>query len=69
METKKRIIIANWKMNPSTVEEERALLSKELENINFNGELVIAPPFVYLTDTNIQNLRVKNILKQQKLWK
>ena len=71
METKKRIIIANWKMNPSTVEEERALLSKELENINFNGELVIAPPFVYLTDTNIQNLRVKNIKlgAQDVFWK
>lgn len=48
--TKKPLIIANWKMNPQTLEEAERLLKtvekgiKRLKNI----EVVICPPFVFL---------------------
>ncbi|MBU3964954.1 triose-phosphate isomerase [Patescibacteria group bacterium] len=46
----KRIIIANWKMNPETLSEAKEILSaikkeaKKIENIN----IVVAPPAIYL---------------------
>lgn len=58
----KKIIIANWKMNPSSSEEAlrlaRGLNNQKLPN---NVELIIAPPFIYL------ELLQKNLKKGIKL--
>ncbi len=46
----KKIIVANWKMNPSTATEARRLfetVKKKARNLK-KAEVVIAPPFVYL---------------------
>lgn len=45
----KKTIIANWKMNPSSIEEAQRLAKGVLTTrIPKNIELVFAPPFVYL---------------------
>ena len=41
----KSLIIANWKMNPQTLEEAKALF-----NAVKNTKAIICPPFVYLSD-------------------
>lgn len=44
------IFIANWKMNPITLQEAKRLLNligKKIKNIK-NIEIVICPPFIYL---------------------
>ena len=47
----KKIIIANWKMNPGTLSEAEDLLNFIDETAgDFQGLLVICPPFVYLED-------------------
>ncbi len=47
--TNKKIIIANWKMNPSSSEEALRLVKNMLaQRLPKNVELVIAPPFIYL---------------------
>lgn len=58
----KKIIIANWKMNPSSAEEALRLVKNLLaQRFPKNIELVIAPPFVYL------DLIRKNLVKDVKL--
>ena len=58
----KKIIIANWKMNPQTTEETLRLVKGILiQRLSKNIELVIAPPFVYL------DLVKKNCGKEIKL--
>ncbi|MFH1460875.1 MAG: triose-phosphate isomerase [Patescibacteria group bacterium] len=49
----KPLIIANWKMNPATKEEMDHLLGVLKQGITQAGkqEIVICPPFVYLTET------------------
>ncbi len=47
----KKIIIANWKMNPQSVEEARRLVSSfehRMSSVSANTEVVICAPFVYL---------------------
>ncbi|MCX6813826.1 MAG: triose-phosphate isomerase [Candidatus Azambacteria bacterium] len=45
----KKFIIANWKMNPQTVEEAlRLIKGVSAQRLPKNIELIIAPPFVYL---------------------
>lgn len=47
----KKLIIANWKMNPQSVEEARRLVSSvehRMHIISTNTEVVVCPPFVYL---------------------
>ncbi len=47
----KPLIIANWKMNPTTQKEAEHLFSaieKEIRKIK-EAEVVICPPFVYLS--------------------
>jgi len=49
----KKIIIANWKMNPSSSEEAlRLIKSITAVQLSKNTELIIAPPFVYLDFMN-----------------
>ncbi|MDP2946413.1 MAG: triose-phosphate isomerase [bacterium] len=58
----KKIIIANWKMNPSSQEEALRLVKNLLaQRLPKNIELIIAPPFVYL------DLVKKNCGKEIKL--
>ena len=45
----KNLIVANWKMNPSSPKEAKVLfeaIKKGTKNIK--SEIVICPPFVYL---------------------
>jgi len=45
----KKIIVANWKMNPSSQEEALRLIKNILaQRLPNNIKLIIAPPFVYL---------------------
>lgn len=58
----KKIIVANWKMNPSSSEEAVRLVKSILsQTLPKNIELIIAPPFVYL------DLIKKNFKKEIKL--
>ncbi len=58
----KKIIIANWKMNPSSQEEALRLVKNLLaQRLPKNVEIIIAPPFVYL------DLVKKNCGKEIKL--
>lgn len=58
----KKIIVANWKMNPSSAEE-TLRLARGLSSQKLSGdiELIIAPPFIYL------DLMKKNLKKEIKL--
>ncbi|MBX4187337.1 MAG: triose-phosphate isomerase [Candidatus Doudnabacteria bacterium] len=47
----KKLIIANWKMNPQTVDEARRLVASfehRMHAVSGHTEVVICPPFVYL---------------------
>ncbi|MBX4191430.1 MAG: triose-phosphate isomerase [Candidatus Doudnabacteria bacterium] len=47
----KKLIIANWKMNPQSVEEARRLVSTfehRMPAVSGHTEVVMCPPFVYL---------------------
>ncbi|MEI7480073.1 MAG: triose-phosphate isomerase [bacterium] len=57
----KKIIIANWKMNPATLEEAKTLavqISKIIKGVK-NVVLVVCPPFVYLSE--VKKTLVKNV--------
>lgn len=62
---KKKIIIANWKMNPLTLKEAAKLFSSTTKNISAikKTEVVICPPFVYLE--SLKKLSKKIILGAQ----
>ena len=47
-----KLIIANWKMNPSTLEEAKQLfkLTADLAKNSPDAEVVICPPFIYLSN-------------------
>ncbi len=54
----KSIIIANWKMNPENVKGAKLLfdsVNKEIKNLSKKPEIVICPPFIYLSD--LQNIK------------
>lgn len=47
----KKLIVANWKMNPQTVDEARRLVASfehRMQAVSDHTEVVICPPFVYL---------------------
>jgi triosephosphate isomerase len=57
----KKIIVANWKMNPSSVEDALSLITKT-KNISSNHkdlEVVVCPPFPFLYI--YKKLKIKNI--------
>ena len=69
----KKLIIANWKMNPVSLKEAESFFSffkKEEKNIK-NVEVVICPPFVYIESLakrfKIQDSRFK-IGSQDCFW-
>src|SRR5690242_8780584 len=47
----KKLIIANWKMNPHSVEDARRLVSSieyRMHAVSGHTEVVVCPPFVYM---------------------
>jgi len=52
MKTKRILIVANWKMNPDSVDKAKNLLksTKESAKCLKNIKVIICPPFVYLSD-------------------
>ena len=57
MKNKKVLVVANWKMNPGTVERAQDIISenkKVVKNLK-NTQLVICPPFVFLSDLGKKN--------------
>src|SRR3989344_2969878 len=63
----KKIIVANWKMNPRTQKEAKQLfeaVKKGLKNTK-NAEVVICPPFVYLTLLKGLTLGAQNVSSQE----
>lgn len=67
----KKIVIANWKMNPSTLTEARELLSavkkgiKKIENM----EVIIAPPVILIPQLKINNNDNIKLGAQNMHWK
>lgn len=64
----KKIIIANWKMNPTTSKEANTLLKdifKDLKNIK-NTDIVFCPPFIYLE--SLKKIVKKYSLGSQNLY-
>lgn len=57
----KKIVIANWKMNPGSQKQSIDLFDavKEGINTNDNVKVVICPPFVYFSSLKFQNSSVK----------
>lgn len=57
----KKLIIANWKMNPGSQQEAKNLFDAVKEGIsaNDNVEVVICPPFTCLSGLKFQNSAVK----------
>lgn len=57
----KPLIVANWKMNPSTLAEAKKLFDlvrKGIKNVK-NSEVVICPPFVYLANLQLTTYNLK----------
>lgn len=57
----KKLIVANWKMNPPTLKEAERLFFATTNAIGAskNAEVVICPPFVYMTRHAVQGTRYK----------
>ncbi|MBU4141481.1 triose-phosphate isomerase, partial [Patescibacteria group bacterium] len=57
----KKIIIANWKMNPETFSEAREIFNnvkketKKIESRVFGIEVIIAPPALWLAQLKIND--------------
>lgn len=47
---KRNLVVANWKMNPETLEEAKRIFgtSKKIASLLRNTDVVVCPPFVYL---------------------
>ena len=66
----KLLMVANWKCNPTTLAEAKRLLNsvkkgaKDIKNV----EVVICPPFVYLTTSNKQQVTGIKLGAQDCFW-
>lgn len=54
----KKIIAANWKMNPKTVKEAKILFQKVSKIKSRKTDIVIAPPFVYIPFLKSKNVKI-----------
>lgn len=61
-----KIIIGNWKMNPSTLEEAQALFDAIKNGIGKNSNVVICPPYVYLPLLKGLTLGAQNVSDKEK---
>ena len=64
----KKIIIANWKMNPSSIKEANKLFNSLLAIKSNDSEIVIAPPFVYLNNLKTKKLKNLKLASQDVFW-
>ena len=66
----KKLIIANWKMNPSTIKEANKLFDSLLavKNNDSKIEVVVAPPFVYLNNLITKKLKNLKLASQDVFW-
>lgn len=71
---KKKIIIANWKMNPLAVKEATMLLNfvsqavDKIKNFKKEADLIICPPFIYLSDLKTKKLKNIKLGAQNCFW-
>ncbi len=62
MSLMKKLIVANWKMNPISVKEtQKMFLGLKMGLKNNQAEVVVCPPFVYLQEAQKAFAKVKNI--------
>ena len=70
----KKIIIANWKINPSITKEATALLNStsqtagKIKNFKKEIDLIICPPFIYLSDLKTKKLKNIKLGAQNCFW-
>ena len=59
---RRNLIIANWKMNPESLEEAKRIFNttKKVAALNKNTDVVVCPPFVYLESLS-KSKPVKNL--------
>lgn len=64
----KTLIVANWKMNPSSQKEAKAIfggIKKGISRIK-NSEVIVCPPFLYLALLNGLTLGAQNVYAEEK---
>jgi triosephosphate isomerase len=55
----KKIVIANWKMNPNSLKEAEFLLKKIVQNAKIKkSDLVICPPILYLSKLRVLSRKI-----------
>ena len=62
----KNMIVANWKMNPASQKEAKKLFDAVKKFHPKNAEVVICPPFVYLSQLKGLTLGAQNVFYQEK---
>jgi triosephosphate isomerase len=60
----KKLIIANWKLNPSTLKDAQALAA--LISVKAKNKVVLCPPTIYLSQINYPNLGAQDCFWQEK---
>jgi triosephosphate isomerase len=60
----KKLIIANWKLNPTTLKDARALAASI--NVKAKNKVVLCPPTVYLSAIDYPNLGAQDCFWQEK---
>ncbi len=60
----KKLIIANWKLNPTTIKDAKKLAS--LISVKAKNKVVLCPPAVYLSQINYPNLGAQDCFWQDK---
>jgi len=70
MQKNKKIIIANWKMNPRSVKEANSIFIsiKKIAGTLKNVQAIICPPFVHLSDLNKKVTGHRCVLGAQDLF-
>lgn len=66
----KKIIVANWKMNPQTFAEAEQLMFSVIETVKEqkNIEVILCPPFVWLTDLSHKHKNDISFGAQDVFW-
>ena len=61
-----KLIVGNWKCNPTTLKEAKKLFDAVKKFHPKNAEVVICPPFVYLSQLKGLTLGAQNVFYQEK---
>lgn len=66
----KPLIVANWKMNPATLAEAKALFDSVGRGVKTikNSDIVICPPFVYLSELLATKPKLPKLGSQDCFW-